>query len=98
MNLSGPSLKKFLEYKKIPWQEATVIHDDLDLPLGTVKPDVDRSSGGHLGVQSIIDAFGSQSFNRLRLGIGSNRAAGIPAEDFVIQPFAPSERQIADEM
>ncbi len=46
-----------------------VVHDDLDLPLGTIRVSVNKSSAGHKGVQSIIDHLGTQDFVRIRIGI-----------------------------
>lgn len=97
MNTSGQALKAFCDYRKIPFQAEDwwIVHDDIDLPPGTLRPDVNRSSGGHQGVQSIIDAFQSQAFHRLRIGIGSNRdlAEPIPAETYVLQPIREEFRE-----
>ena len=61
-----------------------IVHDDLDLPPGVWKLQVDRSSAGHKGVQSIIDELGTQEFWRLRIGIGKP-PAGVETNDFVIE-------------
>ncbi|MCX6703478.1 MAG: aminoacyl-tRNA hydrolase [Candidatus Zambryskibacteria bacterium] len=68
MNLSGTAVTHFTdaEYK----EKLVVIYDDLDIPLGQIKVSYDRSSGGHNGVQSIIDTLGSAEFLRVRIGIG----------------------------
>lgn len=100
MNVSGSSLKNFFAYKKITPvldQSFLVIHDDLDFPPGTVKVDFDRSSGGHNGVQSIIDTFQSQFFSRLRIGIGSHREKNISATEYVVQAFTSEEWAIIQE-
>jgi PTH1 family peptidyl-tRNA hydrolase len=95
MNVSGPALQSFLTAKKIPIHVDTilVIHDDLDFPVGTVRPDRNRSSGGHQGVQSIIDVLG-QDFERLRIGIGDNRPSGLPSEAYVLHRFDAGEEKI----
>lgn len=96
MNASGASLKSFLDYKHLNLTDATqllVVHDDLDFPLGEMHEQVNRSAGGHNGVQSIIDALGTQNFGRLRIGIGNNHGANVPAEDYVLQVFTPLESQ-----
>lgn len=94
MNDSGPALYDFLKYKHLaqPFADMLVVHDDVDFPLGTVRIDVDRSSAGHRGVQSIIETLGTQNFRRLRLGIGDNRLANLPAEDYVLQNFSTAEQ------
>jgi peptidyl-tRNA hydrolase, PTH1 family len=71
----------------------TVIHDDLDLDLGTYKKSVDSRSAGHNGVQSIIDYLKTKNFNRIRIGISSEARGQIPADKFVLQKFG--ERELA---
>ncbi|MBI2482736.1 aminoacyl-tRNA hydrolase [Candidatus Uhrbacteria bacterium] len=70
-----------------------ICSDDLDLPIGTLRWTRGGSSGGHRGLQSIIDAGGKDTL-RLRIGIGTNRTTNghrIPAEDFVLQQFSSTE-------
>lgn len=95
MNVSGQTVVTFLQKKNIAVQPENilVIHDDLDFPLGEVHEQANRSAGGHNGVQSLIDALGSQNFSRIRLGIGSNREFNIPAEAYVLQKFSKLEEQ-----
>jgi PTH1 family peptidyl-tRNA hydrolase len=76
-----------------------VLHDDLDLPTGTIRLSQDGSSGGHRGVQSIIDALGTNEFLRLRIGIGPNATPDghrIPSEKFVLEKFRKEERPLVD--
>lgn len=100
MNVSGQTLRKFFDWRELPIEPSRliVVHDDVDFPLGVVRHDVNRSSGGHQGVQSIIDALHSQDFLRLRLGIGSNREAGLPAEAYVLQRFTEQEHVAVDKL
>ena len=100
MNRSGQSLKKFFDWKNIDyskpefWQNLIVVHDELDFPeVGTVKLHRNKSGAGHNGVQSIIDTFGTQDFQRLRIGIGDNRPLNIPAEDYVLQSIPATDRE-----
>ncbi len=92
MNESGTSVVEVVQFFKVDQIDTWVVHDDLDLPLSTVRASFDSSSAGHRGVQSIIDALGSQKFHRLRLGIG-RPPENIPAEAFVLQPFTPEEQE-----
>lgn len=97
MNLSGPSVHSFLNYKHIELLDPTqlvVIHDDLDFPLGELHEQVNRSAGGHNGLISMIEALGTQNFSRLRIGIGNNRDQQIPAEKYVLQKFSVEEQVI----
>lgn len=99
MNLSGRSLAAFLNYKHLPLPEPSdllIVHDDLDFPLGEIHQQINRSAGGHNGVQSIIDALGTQNFSRLRIGVGNNRDLNIPAEDYVLQKFSGDEKKVID--
>ena len=70
MNLSGEAVGQFLRYHPCSAEEILVVHDELDLPLGTIQFKMGGSAGGHHGVESIIDHLGGPNFWRLRLGIG----------------------------
>jgi len=96
MNVSGQTLKRFIEKKGIEWKVADllIVHDELDFPLGEIHEQRDRSAAGHNGVQSIIDAFNTKEFTRLRVGIGDNRLYDMPAEAYVLQRFTPDEQKI----
>ncbi len=67
-----------------------VIHDDLDLETGVVKIKKTGSSGGHRGVESIIQNLGSKDFIRLKIGIG--RSDKVPSEVYVLKPFSNKEK------
>lgn len=89
MNESGEFVKKSLNYYKSSPEELLLIHDDLDLPLGEVRLQKNRSSAGHKGVQSVIDTLGTQDFFRLRIGIG--RPTDGDAEKWVLEDFNREE-------
>jgi len=95
MNNSGQEVKSIADYYKIPAQDILVIHDDIDLPLGQIKIQQNRSSAGHKGVQSIIDSLGTKDFIRMRIGIRPEELT-IDTEKFVIQKFTPQEQKIID--
>ena len=105
MNLSGPAVRGFLEEtepgrleESEPGEDLLVIHDDLDLPLGRLRFRSRGSSGGHRGVESLIDALGTDGFARLKVGIG--RREGEDAADYVLEPLEGEDedvlRSIAD--
>lgn len=100
MNDSGAAVQKFASWRELSLEPSRLllVHDDLDFPLGTVKLDHDRSAGGHRGIQSLIDVLHTQDFHRLRLGIGSNRETGLPAEAYVLQRFTDDERPAVETM
>lgn len=112
MNESGRSVSAVAEYFKIIPKKVgmihkkdadlseiiTVIHDDLDIPLGKVKSSVDSRSAGHNGVQSIIDHLKTKNFKRIRIGINTPEAEIIPAEKFVLAKFKKEELMIINKM
>jgi len=68
MNLSGKAVAAFVKSPKAA-KSLVIIHDDLDLPLGTIKMVFARGSGGHKGIESIMRAIKTQDFARIRIGI-----------------------------
>jgi len=92
MNRSGEAVARTAKFYKIKPENIWVIHDDLDLPLGKIKIQKDRSAAGHKGVQSIIECLGTQNFVRCRLGIG--RPTGKKTvEQYVLEPFSKAEQK-----
>jgi len=113
MNDSGRSVQKILDYYKLRPKTLgliskkdldlnnclCVVHDDLDLPFGTYRLSKGSSSGGHRGVQSIIDYLKTKNFTRLRLGIKNDLLrTHIPPEKFVLQPFSREEKERLKEL
>ena len=88
MNLSGKAVAAFVKSPKAA-KNLLVIHDDLDLPLGTVKMVFGRGSGGHKGVESIMRAIKTKDFARIRIGISAagkkNQAKKVHGEEKVIK-------------
>lgn len=88
MNLSGKAVSAFIKTPKAA-KNLLVIHDDLDLPLGTIKMVFARGSGGHKGVESIMRALKTQEFARVRIGISGvgkkNQAKKVQGEEKVIK-------------
>lgn len=72
MNRSGQALRAVTDWYKINSQSVLVVYDDMDLPLGRLRIRLSGSAGGHNGMKSIISHIGSQSFPRLRIGIGKS--------------------------
>lgn len=93
MNESGRSVSSLVHRHQVrDLNDLLVIHDDMDLSLGTLRLRAGGSNGGHNGVGSIIGALGSQRFARLRLGIGRPPAEMDPI-DYVLNAFSSEERQ-----
>ncbi|MBN1913048.1 MAG: aminoacyl-tRNA hydrolase [Candidatus Omnitrophica bacterium] len=70
MNLSGSAVYSLVKRHKIDPDDLLIVCDDMDLGLGSLRIKPQGSCGGHRGLRSIIDALGSDDFNRLRIGIG----------------------------
>jgi PTH1 family peptidyl-tRNA hydrolase len=70
MNRSGPPVLRLSQFYKIEPREILVVHDDIDLAFGRLKIKTKGGSGGHNGIRSLMEAFGSGDFPRLRIGVG----------------------------
>lgn len=79
MNLSGESVLELLQWFKIESTKLIVIYDDLDTGIGDIRLRPKGNSGGHKGIESVIDRLGTTDFARIRIGIG--RPIGRPLED-----------------
>lgn len=97
MNLSGNAVAGAAAFYKIPPEQIIVIHDDLDMPLGRVKVVVNRGTGGHNGIRSIVSLLGSKDFIRIKAGIG-RPVAGIPVERYVLTKMNDSEIECVQSM
>lgn len=71
MNASGESVRPIMDYFKLSVDDLVVAHDDMDLPLGSIRLRPKGSGGGHHGIESVIQHLGGQqNFSRIRIGIG----------------------------
>lgn len=96
MNLSGQSVQGLLNFYKIPPENLMVAHDDLDIPLGTIRIRPSGGAGGQRGMASTIERLGTKDFPRLRLGIG--RPPGrMDAAAYVLQDFSRADLLIVSE-
>lgn len=93
MNQSGPPLKKLMEKENIKLEEVLIIFDDFAIPFGSLRYRSQGSAGGHNGVKSIIDTFGTNEFGRLRIGIGPLPNHDDIYNDFVLAKFSGDERK-----
>lgn len=89
MNKSGLAVRDSLrKYRDV--DNLLVVHDDVDLDKGIIRIRKNGSSGGHRGIESIIEFIGTKDFLRLKIGIG--RSERIPAENYVLTPFPKREQ------
>ncbi|HHX07858.1 MAG TPA: aminoacyl-tRNA hydrolase [Chloroflexi bacterium] len=93
MNDSGRSVAPLLRYFKCPSENMLVIHDDLDLPLGTLRIRPSGGTSGQRGMESIVKLAGTQDFPRMRLGI-SRPPGQMDPKDYVLKNFLPSEEEL----
>jgi len=97
MNRSGPLLHNIAEYYRILCEHMLVIHDDIDLAFGRLKIKKKGGDGGHKGVRSIMGAFGSGEFVRLRIGVGRSES-NISVTDHVLDRFNADEKKVLDQI
>ena len=90
MNLSGEAVAPIMNFYKLDAQALTVAHDDMDLPLGTIRLRPKGSGGGHKGIASIIQHLGYQNFPRVRIGVG-RPPANWTVNHHVLSPFTPED-------
>jgi PTH1 family peptidyl-tRNA hydrolase len=106
MNLSGKAVKVLADFFHIEPKGILVIYDDIDLELGAIRIRLGGGSGGHRGMQSIIEYLGANNFPRIRLGIGrpKNEAEGLmlnaegDVADYVLSPFNSEEKDMLKQM
>lgn len=97
MNLSGQSVAALVRFYKVPLAQILIAHDDLDLPVGTLRLRPSGGSAGQKGVASTIQQLGTQDFGRLRIGIGRPPGQMDPAA-YVLRSFSSGEQPLVDEV
>lgn len=92
MNLSGQAISALVRFYKVDLSNLIVVHDDIDLPFGSLRLRASGSSAGQKGLESIIASLGTNEFPRLRVGVG--RPPGrMQAADYVLQDFSEREME-----
>ena len=88
MNNSGEAVAPLMAFYKIPIENIVVIHDDMDLKLGTLREKIGGGSAGHNGIKSLDDAIGND-YRRIRIGIGHPRdfESHMDPSDWVLGKF-----------
>lgn len=95
MNLSGDSVAPVVKYHNATTADLIVVQDDIDIPLGRLRIRKNGSCGGHNGIRNIIERLGSQSFIRLKVGVGKDRSNVI---GHVLGKFDPASRTTVDKV
>ncbi len=98
MNLSGDSVRALVaKHEAKPESDLIVIQDELDFPWGTLRIHRQRSSAGHNGIESIIEALGTQDFLRIRIGVAPDRKLE-DGQRYLLSPMRKAELKVLGEM
>jgi len=98
MNLSGLSVRELVEkHEVVPEAGLIVIQDELDFPLGTLRIHTRRSSAGHNGIESIIDALGTNDFLRIRIGVAPEHKVE-DGQRYLLAPMRKADLKVVDEV
>jgi len=97
MNLRGPSGRDLAHFFNLDKENLLVIHDDIDLAFGKIKIKQKGGDGGHNGVKSLIEAFGSGEVARVRIGIGRPDTKQ-EVKGYVLSRFDASQEEVLDEV
>lgn len=103
MNLSGESVGRLVRKHKIKFENLIVVLDDLDLPVGRIRIRKGGSSGGHRGLNSIIQHISSREFVRIRVGIGRPKGGELSNDEdevvsYVLGDFQSEEKDLIDKL
>ena len=96
MNRSGQAVRALMQFFKIPVDEILVVHDELDLPVGTARLKRGGGHGGHNGLRDLIDHLGSRDFHRLRIGIEHPGHKDLVV-DYVLKKPGKAEKRLIEE-
>jgi PTH1 family peptidyl-tRNA hydrolase len=94
MNSSGESIREAAQFYGIPVEKIIIIYDDTAIQVGRVRIRASGSDGGHNGMKSIIYQLNSDSFPRVRVGIGEKRGDMV---SYVLGRFSKEERALVDQ-
>lgn len=94
MNASGEAVGRARRDLRLDPEEFVIVYDDLDLPLGRVRVRANSGAGGHHGVESVIEALGSKSFPRVRVGVG--RPPASDPIDYLLEPTPAADYRVLE--
>ncbi len=94
MNLSGRSVRQFVDFYQLPLTDLLVVCDDINLPLGKLRVRAKGTHGGHNGLRNIQEHLGTVEYARLRIGVDAPKDDAI---DHVLGRFRPGERDVIDD-
>jgi len=97
MNRSGASIGSVAKVRQLKTEDLVVVHDEIDLPFGTLRIKVGGGHGGHNGLRDIRSVLGNGDFVRLRIGVGRPPVGGDVARH-VLREFSPNEKKQLDDL
>ena len=98
VNNTGIAIKQILDYyDSLSIADLIIIYDDIDISLGTIKFKTQGTDGGHNGIKSIIYHLETDSFDRLKIGIGTSLKMR-PSEQYVLKPFPKKYNSLVNEV
>ena len=97
MNLSGESVGALMRYYQVPLDRILVAVDDADLPLGEIRLRSGGGTGGHHGLESVMQHVGSRDYARLRIGIG-RKDESRQITGHVLGKFGPDESGLLEKV
>lgn len=93
MNNSGEAVAAAADFYKIPPERVLVLYDDISLPPGKIRIRRKGSAGGHNGMKSIIALLGSETFPRIKIGVGEKPHKDYNLADWVLGKFPEAEME-----
>ena len=94
MNLSGRAAAEAARFYKVPVDRILVIHDEVELPFGEARLKEGQGLGGHNGLRSMQQSFGTRDFWRLRVGVGRPANPNKPLLDYVLGSFSEPREEV----
>ena len=94
MNNSGLSVMDAARFYKLPAERVIVLFDDISLDVGRLRVRAEGSAGGHNGIKSIIGGLNSQSFPRVKIGVGAKPHPDYALADWVLSSFTKDEEKL----
>jgi PTH1 family peptidyl-tRNA hydrolase len=97
MNESGRAVAEAVNFYHIEPEDILIMHDDMDLPVGSLRIRTKGSSGGQKGMKSIINSLKTDAIARIRIGVGHSQKGNheiVP--DWVLSPVSKADREVFD--
>ena len=95
MNNSGSAVIQAVNFYHIEPEDVLILHDDMDLPVGSLRIRKNGSSGGQKGMKSIQQTMHTEQISRIRIGVGHDRSGNVP--DYVLSPVAKADQELFNE-